>query len=348
LFSAQDAITNDIGNRLLARFGYDAVGSPAVRGTNNEEAYGFYLLAMNLSEERGIQNLQKCLEYLQRAVTLDPNYGRAWAGIALVHGDMIGHTDSDQQEHYGRGMEAITKALAIEPNLSAAHSALCYFNYRYEYRPIAAETECKRALDLEPSSPEAHKTFATFLYSQGRFDQAISEIKTAIELQPVSYRNQQIYGLTLYFARRFPEAEAQFKHLLELNPNHNYINEQLITILEIRGKESEAFEYLIKSLSLDKTDIKVIERYRTIYARSGWRGVMRERIKTSDGTPVPGSYSTACLYARLGEKDKAFEFLEKAFQERSFRIAVLKVEPQLDTLRDDPRYEDLVRRIEGS
>jgi len=257
---------------------------------------------------------------------------------------MIGHTDSDQREHYGRGMEAITKALAIDPHLSAAHSALCYFKYRYEYNPGAAETECLRALELEPGSPLAHKTFANFLYSQGRFDQAISEIKSAIDLQPVSYRNQQVYGLTLYFAGRFPEAEAQFKHLLELSPNHNYINGQLITILAMQGKESEAFEYLLKTLS-NKTDSRAVDRYKAIYARTGWRAVTVERIKTSDGETIPGSYSTACLYAQLGDKDKAFAFLEKAFRERSFKIAVLNVDPELDPLRGDPRYTDLVKRI---
>jgi len=346
IISAQEAITKDIGNRLLARFGSSAVDVPAARGTDNEEAYAAYLMAVNLNEERGIQSVLKCLEYLERAVALDPKYANAWAGIALVQGDIVGHTDADQQEHYLRGMEAIKQALAIEPNLSAAFSAQCYFKNRYEYNAAAAETACKRALELDPNSPLAHKTYANFLYTQGRFDDAISEIKTAIEIQPVSYRNQQIYGLTLYFARRYPEAEAQFKHLLDLNPNHNYINKQLVLILDIQGKESEAFEYLIKSLYLDKKDDRVIGRYKDIYARSGWRGVLMERIKTGDAETVPSSFKTACLYAQLGNKDKAFEFLEKAFLERSFQISVLKVQPQLDSLRNDARYIALIKRIE--
>jgi DNA-binding winged helix-turn-helix (wHTH) protein/Tfp pilus assembly protein PilF/TolB-like protein len=347
LFTAQETITNDIGKRLVARFGSDAADNFAKRGTNSDEAYRAYLLAMNLSEERGIQNLQKCLAYLEQAVALDPDYANAWAAIAQVHGDMIGHTDTDQEHHYAVSMEAINKALAIDPNLSAAHSARCYFKNRYEYNAIAAESECKRALELEPNSALAHKTFANFLYSQGRFDEAIAEIRTAIELQPVSYRNQQIYGLALYFARRFPEAEAQFKHLLELNPNHAYINGQLVTILDAQGKESDAFDYVIKTLTAKNVDDRVIEHYKAVYAKMGWRGVTMERIKTSDVETIPGSFKTACLYTKLGDKDKAFELLEKAFKEHSFQITNLKVEPQLDPLRNDPRFNNLVSRVEN-
>ena len=96
IISAQEAITKDIGNRLLARFGSSAVDVPAARGTDNEEAYAAYLMAVNLNEERGIQSVLKCLEYLERAVALDPKYANAWAGIALVQGDIVGHTDADQ------------------------------------------------------------------------------------------------------------------------------------------------------------------------------------------------------------------------------------------------------------
>jgi tetratricopeptide (TPR) repeat protein len=347
LFSAQDAIANDLAKRLLARFGSEAIGFEAKRGTNNEEAYGLYLLAMNSSEERGNQNLQKALEYLERAVALDPNYALAWAGIAHLHRDIVGQTDSGTKEHYEKSMEAIKKALSIDPNLSDAYSALCQNKNRYEYDFAGAETACKRALELDRGSPQAHKTYANFLYSRGRFDEAINEIKTAMDLQPVSYRNQQIYGLALFYARRFGEAEAQFKRLLELNPNHSdYIYGTLVSILEQEGKESEAFEYLIKRLSIKGTDNTTIERFKTAFARSGWKGVTMERIKTPEAVTITGSFQTACLYATIGNKDKAFEYLEKAYQERSYLIAVLQVTPQLDPIRNDPRYADLVRRVE--
>ncbi|MGD9589668.1 MAG: tetratricopeptide repeat protein [Pyrinomonadaceae bacterium] len=345
LFSLQNAVANDIGNRLLARFGSDPGIFKTKRGTENPEAYRLYMMAMNLSEERGVQNLQNALGYLQRAVDMDPNYALAWAGKAHLHRDIVGHGDPDAKGHYEKSMEAITKALAIDPNLSDAYSALCQNKNRYEYDPVGAETACKRALELDPDSPQAHKTYANFLYSRGRFDEAISHIRTAMDLQPVSYKNQQIYGLTLYYARRFDEAEAQFKRLLELNPNHNYINAQLVLILEAQGKGSEAFEYFIKSLAGKKADQGTIERFKAVYARSGWPGVTLERINKE--ASEMGSFQLACLYSSVGDKDRAFEYLDKAYLERNFMIPMIQVAPQLAPLRDDPRYTALVRRIEG-
>jgi len=114
-----------LGYYRFLRLGVNAVELQAKQGTNNEEANKFYLMAMNLGEERGIQNLLKSLEYLERAVALDPHYAQAWAAIAILQGDIVGHTDANQREHYQRSMEAVTKALAIDPNLSDGHSALC-------------------------------------------------------------------------------------------------------------------------------------------------------------------------------------------------------------------------------
>jgi DNA-binding winged helix-turn-helix (wHTH) protein/tetratricopeptide (TPR) repeat protein len=313
---------------------------------DNAEAHQLYMMAMNLSEERGVQNVLKSLEYLERAVVLDPNYALAWAAIAHAHNAVLEHTDTGPQEHYQRSMEAITKALAIDPNLSEAYSALCYNKNRYEYDAAGAEKACKRALELDSNAANAHKTYANFLYSRGRFDEAIAEIKTAMDIQPVSYRNQQIYALTLFYARRYAEAEEQFKRLLELNPNHTYIHGRLIRVLEQEGKESEAFEYLIKMLTIQNTDNNEIERFKRAYRTSGWLGVVVEQIKTAEASANPINFQLACLHAKIGNKAKALEYLEKAFDERSRQLAILKVEPQLDSLRGDPRYIDIMKRVE--
>ncbi len=317
------------------------------RGTNHEEARKFYLLAMNLGEERGVEKVQKALEYLDRAVALDPNYAHAWAAKALVHRDIAAHPGSDQHDEYRKSMDAISKAHAIDPNLSEAYSALCHNKNRYEYDAAGAETACIRALELDPNSSVAHKTYANFLYSRGRFDEAIVEIKKAMDLQPVSYRNQQIYALALYYARRYGEAEAQFKRLIELNPNHSHIHNRLIMVLEQQGNESEAFKYFVEMLTIQKTDNEKLEHFSAAYNTSGWRGVVIEQIKTAESDAVPRRFELACLYAKIGDKEKALEYLERAYEERNFQIAVLQVEPQLDSLRNDPRFADLVRRVDG-
>ncbi len=345
LFAAQDAIADAIGKRILTRFGLDAVDFKEKRGTDNEKAYAFFLLAMNLSEERGIQNLQKSLEFLEQAVVLDPSYARAWAAKAHLHRDIVGHTDSGQHEHYQKSMEAIGKALAIDPKLSDAYSALCHNKNRYEFDVVGAEEACKRALELDPASPVAYKIYANFLYSRGRFDEAITAIKRAMDIQPVSYQNQQIYALTLYFARRYGEAEEQFKRLIELNPTHNFIHGRLVLVLEEQGKESEAFDYYIQMLTLQKADNQIVERLNRAYHNEGWRGVLKERIRIAEADPNQRYFQLACMHSKLGNQDKAIEYLEKAYQERRFQIAILEVEPQLDPLRNDPRFVDLVQRV---
>ena len=115
-----------------------------------------------------------------------------------------------------------------------------------------------------------------------------------------------------------------------------------------QGKYDKAFEYLIKKLTTeDEADSEIIERFRSAFAASGWRGVTMERIKHPELEGFTGPFDVACLYVTLGAKDKAFELLEKAYQEHNYRISVLQVEPQIDPLRDDPRYADLVRRVES-
>ena len=140
--------------------------------------------------------------------------------------------------------------------------------------------------------------------------------------------------------------EVQFKRLLELSPNHNFINGRLILVMQERGKEPEAFEYFVKQLTMDNAPAEKIERFKTAFRTAGWNGVLAERIRVaeSDGTSY---FQLACYYAKLVDKDNAFASLEKAYQERSFQMAILNVEPQLDSLRDDPRFADLVRRVES-
>ena len=314
-------------------------------GTENEEAYRSYLIAQNFIEMRGLDKGRKALEHIQRAVELDPNFARAWATKAYIH-RYIGYGPV-AHEQYRLSMEAVEKALVINPNLSEAHSALCFNKFRYEYDFAGAESECRRALELDSNSPLAHKVYSNFLYTRGRFDESITEIKRAMEIQPVSYDNQQTYALALYYARRYSESEAEWKRLIDLNPDHSMIYGFLSDCLVHQGKESEALDYRIKEIAVAKGDDREIVRLKAAYAASGWQGVTLERIKITEAEAVPDLNTLARSFASVGNKDKAFEYLEKAYQQRSNMIAVLGVDPRLDSLRDDPRYADLLRRVES-
>ncbi len=287
------------------------------------------------------------MDHLNQAITLDPNFARAWAAKAHLQQFFVNFPGADQTEQYRKSTDAIEKALAIDPNLSEAYSALCFNKFRYEFDWSGAEIACKRALELDPNSSVGHKVYAAFLYSRGRADESIAQAKKALDLQPLALDHQQTFALALYYARRYEEEEVQWKRLLELNPTHGYIYNRLFTNAAMQGNDNKAFEYLIEKLKLDKADSETVERFRAAYAESGLRGVTMERIKRPELEVGSGPFNVAFLYASVGDKDKAFENLEKAYQERNHRIAVLQVEPQLDPLRDDPRWADLVRRIEG-
>jgi len=296
-------------------------------------------------KKRSREALSKAVEYLEQAVSADPNYAQAWAGKALAHASAYG-SNSDQQ--YQRSMEALRKALAIDPNLSEAYSALCQNKFSYEYDFAGAEAACKRAVELGPNSSIAHQIYAHFLVSRDRLEEAFATIKTAIDLDPASYFNKRFYANGLYSARRYDEAISEYKQQIELNPTNIGTYNWIIRALEAQGNEPEAFEWFIRSLTLQESDQKTIQRFRDAYRISGWRGVLLERIKTPEIDRGSSSdFRLAGLYARVGNKDKAFEYLEKSYLRRHVLFTMLQTEPQLDSIRDDPRYADLVRRIEG-
>ena len=323
------------------------VSSSSGRGTTNDEADRLYRQAANLSERRNRENIPVAMDYLNQSLALDPSFALAWGAKAHLLRAMADYPGADQTQLYEGSMEALEKALAIDPNLSEAYSALCLNKFRYEYDSAAAESACIRAIKLNPDSSIGHKVYATFLYSHGRFDESIVEIRRALDLQPLALEHQQTYALALYYARRYKEEEAEWKRLIELNPTHGFIYTRLFINLTQQGKDDKAFDYLIKKLRVDHADNETIERFRTAYAASAWRGVTIERIKHPENESFTGPFDVACLYATVGDIDQAFEYLEKAYRERSYRIAVLQVEPQLDPLRNDSRYADLVLRVNG-
>lgn len=345
VLDVQDAVAEELGNRLIARFAPEASRTASGRGTNNEEAYRYYLLAQNFNEMRGPENSRRALEQIDRAVDLDPNFARAWATKAYIH--RYSGYGAAAIDHSVRSIEAVDKALSLDPDLSEAHSVRCFNKFRYEYDFAGAEAACKRAIELDPNSPLAHKLYGNFLYTRGRFDEALAEIQKAIDLQPLSYDNQQTYGLALFFAGRYADAEEQWKELLPLNPNHRFIYGQLVKCLVLQQKEAEAFDYLVKMLELEQAGNETIERFKTAFANAGWRGVTLERIKL-DRLREDRANALARYYAAVGDNDKAFEYLERSLSERSNMIAVVEIDPELEPLRNDPRYIEFLRKIDRS
>jgi tetratricopeptide (TPR) repeat protein len=345
VFAMQDAIAGEVGNKLLARF-VTTSNSPTARlGTGNEEAYRRYLQGMYLYDKRTVADARKAVEALEQALQFDPNYARAWAGKAHAH-RALGNFGGSTHEEYKKSIEAINRALALDENLADAHSALCENKFFYEWDFDGAERECERAIELDPNSSLAHDVYARYLFGCGRFDEAIDEIKVSIDLEPTSLFSQRNYGISLFYARRFSEAVTQFKRVIEMDPNFVATYAWFVNTLQSQGSEAEAFEWFVKWQSVLKASDETLQAYKTAYQTSGWQGVGRERVNRFDEGKIRSYFLEACLTAHTGDTDKTFEYLERSYQRREWGMVYLRIEPSLDVLRGDPRFDELLRRVE--
>jgi eukaryotic-like serine/threonine-protein kinase len=343
----RDAIATEVENKLLKKFATTSNRQTARQRSSSEEAYRLYLQGMYLADNRNLADAQKAVAALNQAVQIDPNYALAWARLGYAHRTVSNYTSSvSPHDTYQKSIEAINRALTLDENLSEAHSALCENKFLYEWDFAGAERECKRALELDPNSPQGHEIFSRYLMGRGRHDEAIAEIKTAIDLEPKSRFFHHIYGRGLFYARRFSEAAAQFESVVAMDQNYLQPYAWLTSTWALLGNESKAFEWFLKLLALRKVDDKTVELFKTVFQTSGWNGVLREyvqRLDTAGGNNLDG----AAYNAQIGNKDKAFEFLEKVYQRREYSMNFIQVDPRLDNLLDDPRFAELVRRVES-
>ncbi|MBA4120881.1 MAG: tetratricopeptide repeat protein [Acidobacteria bacterium] len=302
---------------------------------------------MYLYDKRTSADAREAVKVLEQAVKLDQNYAAAWAGKAHAHRYVanLGRSTNIQEE-YQKSIEAINKALGLDENLADAHSAWCENKMYYEYDFAGAESECKRAIELDPNSSLAHEIYSRYLNSRGRHDEAIAEVKTAIDLAPTSLFNQRNYGVALYYARRYPEAVTQFKRVIAMDKDFGTTYPWLINALQMQGNESEAFEWQMKFLASQRADEETVQIFKTAYQTSGWQGILREQVKRFDEGNQAYFYGVG-VNAKVGNKDKAFEYLEKSYGRRELWMAYLQVDPRLDSLRDDLRFDELVKRVES-
>jgi TolB-like protein len=342
VFSMQDAVADEIGKLLLARFSAAASRPLLKRGTTNEEAYRLYLQGMNFFDRR---NGAKAVEAFEQAVRLDPDYAQAWAGVAHAHRTIASTVPgtADPHEGYRKSTEAIDRALELDPNLSEAYSARCDWKMYYEYDYGGAEAACKRAVELKPDSAVAHNVYARLLILS-RFDEAIAEIRTAIELDPTSFYHQIVYTVLLTYARRYDEAAPQLETLGAMNPQGAVGRFWLVGGLAMRGNYAEAFERLMRFQKSAGFDEETMRLFKAAYQTAGWQGVLREQAKRFE-KDNPAYFSGAYVYAPMGDHDRAFEYLEKAYQRRENLLIYLKVNPLFDSLRGDPRYDALIKRL---
>ncbi|MGH9814035.1 MAG: tetratricopeptide repeat protein, partial [Candidatus Acidiferrales bacterium] len=322
----------------------------AARPTN-PEAHELYLKGRYWWNKRTEEELKKGLEYFQQAIEKDPGYALAYVGVAdsyaMLGSDIVAPA-LPPHEARPLGKAAALKALELDPNLGEAHASLAAAYQYYDWDWAAAEREFRRAIELNPNYASAHQWYANYLVMFGRHAESLAEARRARELDPLSLIINVTFGWRFYFARRYDDALAQHRKTAELDPNFALARYSLGMTYEQKGMYEAALAEFRRALALSGDDPHALANLGHVYALAGnrveARSVLAQLEQLAKKKYVP-PYYVAEIYVALGEKEPAFRWLEKAYEERSSRLVFLKVEPRLDPLRDDPRFQDLVRRM---
>jgi tetratricopeptide (TPR) repeat protein len=247
-----------------------------------------------------------------------------------------------------KAKDAAQKALEFDDQFAEAHKALALVKFRYDWDWPGAEKEYKRAVELDPNDALIRVQYAVYLGAMKRRDESLAEIRRAREVDPLSITVNTAMGTLFSWSRRFDDSIAAFQRALDLDRNHRLAHLFLANTYQTIGKYREAVEETLKSKELSGDSPKTIQALRGAYAASGIRGFWLKQIellKAESRQHYVSPYAIAKLYSRLGMKDEAFQWMEKAYQERNPDLVNLQVITELDNIRSDPRFTDLLRRM---
>jgi serine/threonine-protein kinase len=350
VLALQSEVAGAIANEIKIKLTPQEQARLASARPVNPEAYQAYLKGRLFWNKRTVQGLKKAIEYFNEAIDKDPSYGLAYAGLADCY-NLLG-TDIlaafRPEEAFPRGKAAAMKALEIEDTLAEAHGSLAWARLVYEWDWSAAEQEFKRAIDLNPNYGTAHHRYALYLASLGRLDEALAEIRRAQELDPLSPMINVNVGTIFFYARHYDQAAEQIRRALELDPNFAFAHWYLGRTYEQKSMHREAVRELQKAARLSEENPNFMAPLGHAYARAGQRAeawkVLEQLKELSKRAYVP-AYAMVDIYTGLGEKEEAFTWLEKAYEQHCSWLVWLKVDPELDPLRSDPRFQHLLRRM---
>ncbi len=348
VFAIQDEISQAIVDALKIRL----IGEPeeplVKRYTENYEAYSLYLKGRFYWNRRSEQGLRKGIESFEQAIAEDPNYALAYAGLADSYNLLAFYSVMAPREAFPRAKEVAAKALDMDDTISEAHTSLAFANMYYDWDWKSAGREFERAIEFNPNYPTAHHWYGEYLVLMGRTDEAITHAKKAQEFDPLSLIITIMLGWARYYSREYDQAIKNFEIALEMDsdfgPAHFFLGLVYVHV----SLFDEAITEFEKASSCFGSSTLFIAARGYAYAASGRRDeaqkVLNELKRKSRRTYVP-SYYRAAIYKALGDRDQVFEWLDKAYEERDMWLALLKVDPIWDSLRPDPRFTALLRKV---
>ena len=348
LVTLQGDIARDVSSRLKTKLSEADKAKVGRIHTTNPQAYELYLKGMYYTSKFTKDGFQKGIDYFNQAIALDPNYAMAYSGLAFNYYNYVDWFMSPHQAA-PKAKEAAQKALAIDDTLPDAHLALALIAHWYDWDWATAEQEYKRAIELNPRDPRPYGYYSWFLAPLGRYDEALEIAKRGQQLDPVSAEASLFVGAVLVYRREYAQAIEHLRSALDLDQNYWFSHYFLGRAYEQTGKVPEAIGEFQRAIELEKDNAENWANLGHAYAIFGRKDdalKILDRLKESSATNYIAPYNFAAIYAGLGDKDQAFASLERAFTERSSMLTLyLTNDSRMDSLRSDPRFRDLVRRI---
>jgi TolB-like protein/Tfp pilus assembly protein PilF len=349
IFTVESEIAKTIAATLQAKLTGSEQNAIAARPTENTEAYQLYLKGRFFWNKRTGQNLNKAADYFNQAIAADPQYALAYVGLADSYLLMPFYGAGTPQDCNPKAKAAAEKALQLDSSSAEAHTSRAQIYCYYDLDFPRAIQEFQRAIELNPNYPTAHQWYgSSALAAVGRFDEAITEVKRAIELDPLSLVINTDMGNTYYRARRYDEAIDQMRKTVEMDPGFYYVHWNLGSALAAKGNLAAAIEEYLKARALND-DPSMLGLLAHAYGLSGNKSEamkIRDQLETLAKQRYVSAYSFALAYLGLGDKEQALHWLEKAYQDRAgHALRFIRVEPLLDSLHGDPRFEALAEKI---
>jgi TolB-like protein/Tfp pilus assembly protein PilF/predicted Ser/Thr protein kinase len=346
IFALQGDLAKEMTSMLRIRLTGEDEKRMMKTYTANPEAYQDYLKGRYWWNKATPEGLNKGIEYFQQAVAIDPAYALAYTGLADCYDDLSAFGYVPPKDGFPKGREAAQKALELDDTLAEAHTSLAFVKAGYDWDWQGGETEFNRAIELNPNDANAHHLHAFGFRLRGKLEEAIAEDKRALELDPLSVVTNWSLGMNYFQARRYDQAIEQERKTLDLDPNFFLAHDTIGGSDVEKSMYKEGIAELDKSLAVTPGNVLGLMSLGRAYALAGRRAdaekVLDQLNEFSKREYVP-AITRVTVYAALGEKDKAFEWLEKGYDERF--LIFIKTEPAFDPLRSDPRFADLLRRM---
>lgn len=346
LIALQNEVAQDVLTRIRATLTGKSNKGGAETRTENPDAYTAYLKGLYYYNKREGKDYQKALEYFRKAVGLDPNYALPYVGISNALALSVGE-DADTTRT--KALEALEKAKELAPDSSEVHASLANHYYFWRMNWEKAEPEYREAIRLNPNYSTAHHWYGEALCYQGRFEECFSQFQRALEIDPLSLPIISDLGRAYFFAGRYDDAKRELQKGIELDPEFARSYQYLSQVFEETGELKKAAECLEKwesrefeSAQAEQKRSELVQALRDSGANGYWRKRLEWRLKEDEARNITSSWQLANIYAKLGEKDKAFAQLELALRDKGYATPTLWVDPALDPLRSDPRFDALL------